>query len=527
MIYELVDECIASLANQWRDLVASFQQLAASLPAIDLRVPLVGTQAPLPAPAPAGSFQANAEAERLRVDTARSGIVSTRPVAQMFADATLLFQVTEGVRAPMDLTPLFGLPSGSDSVPLSVCRAALDDLGSAIAGCLQEFDEITSAEGTRFSLSGIKGSVADISSYPLWTAEIGTVGPGGPAVPSPAGAGNLQQLVDATFREVLGRLPKPKDTRSFVLALGQSFELETVEGHTSFSWTPRAYGGETELAGAVTGAQASLYSRAKVSLANSLPALEGLYPLLPDADPQLVEAARSIVRTEMIQVTDELGREGGPRIARVDELFDSLLARVIVADGGLQVIGQLGYLQEIYGLYANRVNTLEEEANVTSYLVLRDYVLGDNVSWVTFRDQFYGMDLGTRLVLLARALSVVAESVDETYAAMDSVFVGSAERQVATFRGAGHDVLVEDLLAWISTFASDEAPQLVQEGGRRGAEAIVPTTIRLRELLDELLQAIPNEPSLPDGLKHPRVQNPLQELRDYLLQVQRYAQQVR
>jgi hypothetical protein len=295
----------------------------------------------------------------------------------------------------------------------------------------------------------------------------------------------------------------------------------------SFVWNPRTYAGETELAGGVTGAQFSLYSRALVARTNSLPVLEGLRPLLPDPDQELVDAARAIVRSEFTEVVNELGREGGPRIARVDDLFESLLTRPVLMPTGGVSAGHIRFLQAVMGLNPNQVNTLGEEQVVTSFLVLLDYVQSLEGSWVNFRDFFFGRDLGTRLVRLSRALSVTSESVGEVYLAMDSVYVGSAERQVASFPDdLGRPVLVEELLSWIVSFASEEAPVLVREGGRKGVGAIVPTAIRLRGLVDQFLDSIPYQPSLPDGLRHPRVAHPLREVRDYLLQVEELATQV-
>ena len=150
-----------------------------------------------------------------------------------------------------------------------------------------------------------------------------------------------------------------------------------------------------------------------------------------------------------------------------------------------------------------------------------------NQSWISFRDDLFGKDLGTRLVLLSRALSVAAESVGEVTAAMDSVFVGAAERQVAAFRDqSGKPILISELLTWIVTFTSEEAPRLIYEGGRRGVAAIVKTVQLIEGLTSRFIQSIPHEPTLPEGLRHPRVLNPLLELRAYLERVLQLAQDV-
>src|SRR5262249_42518649 len=135
----------------------------------------------------------------------------------------------------------------------------------------------------------------------------------------------LSRTVTSAIRDVIGRAPKLRDTRSFLAALTQSFEPYEVEGRVEYTWNPRSYAGQTDLGGGVTGGQASLATRAQVSVEHALPLLDGLYALRDDADEELVEATRSIVRNEFSEIVVELGVEGGPRIARVDSLFDQLL----------------------------------------------------------------------------------------------------------------------------------------------------------------------------------------------------------
>jgi hypothetical protein len=190
--------------------------------------------------------------------------------------------------------------------------------------------------------------------------------------------------------------------------------------------------------------------------------------------------------------------------------------------------GHLHVLQLEFGLENARVNTLDEEANFTNFVAVRDYIASVRSSWEMFRDTFYGKDLGTRLVLLSRALSVAAESVVEATDAMDSVFVGSAERQVASFfDGTGQRVFVGEILGWIALFTRDEAPALVHSAGRRGVEAIIPTVTTLGELVKRLVESIPWESGLPDGMRHPRVINPLRELHGHLELVRRHAEEVK
>jgi hypothetical protein len=315
-----------------------------------------------------------------------------------------------------------------------------------------------------------------------------------------------------------------------MLALNQAFQITEVQGHTQVTWVQRSFTGQTDLGDGVTGAQASLFTRSRVALDSAMPLLDGLYPLLPDFDPQLVEASRSIVHSELVEVVAELGVEGGPRVARVDQLFRSLLDGINTnpAPGEPPIIGgHLGYLRAVFGLLPAQVNSLEEEHNVTNFISLQDYANSIRTSWNTFRQQWLGRDLGTRLVLLSRTLSVAAETVEEVNFAMDSVFVGPAERQVVSFRDQdGNKVLVSELLSWVTLFASEEAPRLVRDAGKRGAAAIIPTGEVLFNLVTRFIQQIPTDPELPAGLRHPRVMPPLRELRSYLQTIVDVAQEI-
>src|SRR5262249_41325883 len=164
------------------------------------------------------------------------------------------------------------------------------------------------------------------------------------------------------------------------------------------------YAVQTELGGAITGAQASFYRRAKVALDDALPLLDGLQPLDPAADDEETAAVRAIVRTEFIELVNEFGREGGPRVQRVDQIFDMLTAHI-------------QDLQERFELKLDKVVTVEEEQNLTNFEVVRDYILGLSQTWEQTKQRFNitGTDtkyLGTQLVRLSRALNSVAESVE-------------------------------------------------------------------------------------------------------------------
>jgi hypothetical protein len=386
-----------------------------------------------------------------------------------------------------------------------------------------------------------KKLLEDVQSFAILTEEIGSgraPRPGTPGSPVSPGTSQLGQIVDGALREVLGWRPRATDAQGFVAALNQSFSVKEVQGHVEWKWTPRSYAVAAEL-GAVTGAQASIYSRAKAMLNQSLPLLEGLHPLNAAFDVEDVEAIRAIVKSSLTELVAELGREGGPRVARVDELFFQLFATDDPGDldDTEDLDGQLGLLRERFGLERKFVNTIDEEQNLTNYLIIADNTISLRFTWEQ-QKKFFDLDatdvfLGTQSVLLSRALAVVAESVEETYFVMDSVFLGSAERQVVELHFSAPDlpaIFLGDLLSWVELFATNEGPRLIRDGGKDGViEAFSKTAAKLFRLAEATAELSDDESAteLPASFHTARVHRALGELRDQLENVSDLAEQIR
>src|SRR5262249_53870261 len=136
----------------------------------------------------------------------------------------------------------------------------------------------------------------------------------------------IGQTAAKAISDVLGWQVKD-DSKAFIGALNASFALKAVEGHTEAIWTPRTYAVQTDLSGGITGAQASVYARAKDALGQSLPLLDGIYPLFKEAKDEDVAALRATVRSQFTDMVNELGLLGGPRISRVSQFFFLLLGQ--------------------------------------------------------------------------------------------------------------------------------------------------------------------------------------------------------
>ena len=395
----------------------------------------------------------------------------------------------------------------------------------------------------------LTSAVGELSAYPVLTEEIG----GGAAPSSLTGGGSgaapLGQLVERELRAVLGWRTRDHDPKGFLGALAQSFKSEVNDqGQTRWTWVPRSYAVTVD-AGAITGAQASIYTRAKAALDQSIPLLDGLYGLDAAADPQNVEAIREVVRSQFHELVYELGKQEGPSVQRVDSLFTLLtgispsvttanqaqILAILATTSNEEIGGTLGQLRDIFGLLRDSVNTVAEEEDLTNYLIIVDYIVSLEQSWVSQRAFFDISGLGgaaqpffgTRMVLLNRQLGVVAESVQEVEFAMDSVFLRAGERAAIRLRSSDStpDIFVGELLNWAKRFAAEEGPRLVEEGGKIGVARFFPTvdilTLRLRDARAEVQLAL--GVSLPAGYRTARVQRALSELGDQMAETARLA----
>ncbi|MDZ8260753.1 hypothetical protein [Nostoc sp. ChiQUE01b] len=373
-------------------------------------------------------------------------------------------------------------------------------------------------------------------------------------IPADGRGCSLEQIINGALSEVLGRNLKD-DPKAFVNSLNQTFMPKQIDGRTEYEWTPRAYVGvQNDLGGTVSGAQASLYHRAKAALNDALPLLNKIYPLNPAADQQNAEAMRGIIRTEMFELVNEMGTTGGPRIQRVDNLFQILLGSAEEDAPSEHIAGQLKTMADVFGLRPEHVNTVEEEQNYGNFLIIRDYLVALRGSWIDYvQDAEGGAFVGPQLILLSRGLSVVSESVQEVYRIMELVFLGPAERQAVIIDflkvkppivlpadvafplpdGTGFlkrdlaklvpPLSVEDLLNWAWRFGAEEGPALAKAGGKLGiAEAIAGTAERLMILV----QAASFVPVANNGFRREGVLRALRDLALQLNQVRELAKQI-
>jgi hypothetical protein len=331
--------------------------------------------------------------------------------------------------------------------------------------------------------------------FPILTEELGyppSPSAGGATMRAGAGRnGGLGQTVNKAIQDVLGWKLKPGDPTGFIGALNQSFQLKTVEGAVVSTWTPRSYVVQSDLSGGITGAQASIYRMAKTLVDQTLPLIDGLYPLDPAANLEDVAAVKDLVTSQLTNLCAEIGYLGGPRVIRVQQYLSLLLGvtpQVSYAAGlsnpavGLpiaqtpdptsplgmvftgwsgfpfavpaqlpaadywtdadSVLGSLGDLRDLLGLFSQQytfagastpfyINSIADEQNATSLRITVDYTNSLLNAWENSIQYFAGLQsqfLGTQLVFISRQLGVVNEVVDEIRFVLDSVFIGPAQR---------------------------------------------------------------------------------------------------
>ena len=248
----------------------------------------------------------------------------------------------------------------------------------------------------------------------------------------------------------------------------------------------------------ITGAQASVHTLAKVLVDQMLPIVDGLYPLDPASNIENVDALKDVVRSQLTNLTSEIGFLGGPRVMRVQQYLQMLLgvtlnlSNVGGPPGGTAasvtvsqvsgppansplalanavlpakswsnpdfVLGSLGDLRDLLGLSSvplkkigrgrrdviSYINTVEDEQNVTNFRILVEYANSFLDVWVN-NVQFFAAQQsqfpGAQLVVISRQLGVISETLDEVRVVLDSVFVGpaSVDAGLCRGRGAGRD----------------------------------------------------------------------------------------
>ena len=373
------------------------------------------------------------------------------------------------------------------------------------------------------------------TAFPIWTEVVNTSTVSGTAGPTGRARGDTSL---SSLSDILGWRVNTSDAQGIRRALDDAFSITRAhDGHTVVTWKQRGFRVQAGSSGTaeVTGAQRSLYERTKAIVEQVYPLLDGLKPLTSDPDWEDVNAIQSLIRPELEDLVEQFGAEGGPVPQRVDNIFQMLLDYDPLAPDApfadpATITGQLQLLRDRLGLERENVNTIEEELRLTHFETLVNYIDMLRLMWHSQRSNFTRTTtdayLGTHTVFIERALSCVSESVHEVYRAMDSVFLGGAERETITLDISDGGVTIAELLDWIDDIATVRGFDIIREGGKDGIiHALAPTLSRLALLLASANAFIVQEKKKPDqsppqpmtvprALTTNRVMTNLQELPD-------------
>ena len=309
----------------------------------------------------------------------------------------------------------------------------------------------------------------DPSPYPILTQDADGATASSGTTRTDGTAGSPTRIASEAIRQVLGWRYRSEDVKGFQSALAKSFTARTDgDAITTYRWNRVA--AATVDDAEITGALASFYTRTKVAIDQAVPLLDALRPLRPDADPEDTEVTRAIVRDRLLALPGTLAAPGGPPPQRVNTLFLLLLGASPESchTNPESVGGELGLLRDRFGLDRREVNTIEEELNLTNFVIIVDYVVSLHQTWSS-QSRFFNRGgkaepfLGNQMVLIKNQLDVVADSVNRARAVMESVYFNVAEQQ-ATFLHLGDGqspMTVAELLDWVLD-ATQLAPDQMQ-----------------------------------------------------------------
>lgn len=223
----------------------------------------------------------------------------------------------------------------------------------------------------------------------------------------------------------------------------------------------------------VTGAQASFYERAKTAVRESLPRLQTLVCLDPQADKRDIATAKQAIEQELNKLVEELGKAGGPSESVVDHCFTSLLGLEQSAEGPTEiesnperVSGTVGLLRDMCSLDSdNFVNTIDDENVYTDFRILVDYITSLYWSWIN----------GVKGAITKRAEEKFVALNADVQAALGEAFKslvqiderGSATRRRAALRQSSWSPAAASLIDSLT-----EARLLVKSSDERGEPVV-------------------------------------------------------
>jgi len=251
----------------------------------------------------------------------------------------------------------------------------------------------------------------------------------------------------------------------------------------------------------VTGGKTGMLQRAVSTAGESIVFLDELEPDPEDPSAGTVNSLRNSIRAGLAEVVGELSLPTGPRIPRINQILENLL-----------------------DLMANLHNLCGGDDAPGVFSALADQVASLYRSWNNVQQL-----LGMQIELIMKQLDIVLEALSEAREALAASGVGPAERQIIFLKfdvpgyseatRAQPPMSLDNLLNWVSTFASSGAPQAMTEGGGFILRTrIAPAAEQLNELIRVSTDET-NSSGIPASHLTPRISRALSTLASRLNEV--------
>jgi TIR domain len=299
----------------------------------------------------------------------------------------------------------------------------------------------------------------------------------------------------------------------------------------------------------LTGAQGSIYVRAKKAFEESAFLLHELVSLDPEADERDIAEIKETIKIAMSKLLKELSKPLGPSVSEVNSCFRSLLgpekpsgSSALVEADPERIGGSLGLLRNVCGLSLYNgvfVSTLDDERNATNFRIIADYIICIAQSWAwnsllttpltpnpTFRFQLF---------FILNALSELTELCGRLRSALADASISSATQRTLLIQFpdqldgkpfSSSPIFLHDLLSRLEHFASEEGPRLLRRGSKFVfAMSFVPELTALCDLM-QCARRPTNSRSLPNGYQAADVQRAFWQTSDHLKEVLNLAKVV-
>lgn len=245
----------------------------------------------------------------------------------------------------------------------------------------------------------------------------------------------------------------------------------------------RGQSGRAKTSGAIAG----IYAGVESLLEEALELLNQLEPLQAESPSQAVEEVRAVVRTELNEIIKEINRMEGPRVVRVDALFQAIL-------GAENQTGFLTTLGDVFGLpVENHLPAPGGEAKTLDvFRSLRKSLVSLRETWQTIAVK--GKEDTDRLQSYLNQFKTITAHSGQIQIILRFGLAGTSSwAEICLTDEVGNTILARDLISWIIHFAGDEGPQLIHAGGIRGIAAVQVIAAMLLALLEQAYQQTSGE----------------------------------